>query len=80
MIKCVMQGFTFNKNGNFILLSGFNNGLAVLTVENKKGFKTIHINVARAMLNKSVCPLNAPDSALNKLHKQHINKGIKQNG
>lgn len=73
MIKCVMQGFNLTPDGRYCIFSGFSNGKAVLTTENKKGFKTIPIDVARAMLNKTVCPLNAPDSALNKLHKQHIN-------
>ena len=75
MIKCILQGFTITQNAKFVLYSGFSNGKAVLTIENKRGFETIHINVARdMMLNKSVCALNAPDSALNKRHKQHINQ------
>ena len=75
MIKCVLQGFTISQNGKFVLYSGFSDGRAVLTIENKRGFETIPIDVARSMmLNKSVCALNAPDSALSKRHKQHINK------
>ena len=75
MIKCILQGFTIKQDGKFVLYSGFSNGKAVLTIENKRGFETIPINVARSMmLNKSVCALNAPDSALSKRHKQHINK------
>ena len=72
-LEMVLQGFTINQNGNFILFSGFNNGVALTTAENKKGFETIPINVARQMLNKSVCPLNAPSEALSKRHKRHIN-------
>ena len=76
MIKCILQGFTIMQNGKAVLYSGFSNGFAVLTIENKRGFETIPINVARyyMMLNKSVCVLNAPDSALSKRHKQHINQ------
>ena len=76
-IKCVLQGFTILTNGKFVLYSGFNNGKAILTTENKKGFETIPLDVARDMLNKSVCALNAPDTALNKRHKQHINNFLK---
>ena len=74
MIKCVLQGFTILTNGKFVLYSGFNNGKAILTTENKKGFETIPLDVCRAMLNKSVCALNAPDAALNK---RHINNFLK---
>ena len=73
MIKCILQGFTI-QDGKFVLYSGFSDRRAVLTIENKRGFETIPINVARAMLNKSVCALNAPDSTLSKRHKQHINQ------
>ena len=75
MIKCVLQGFTILTNGKFVLYSGFNNGKAILTTE--KGFETIPLDVSRDMLNKSVCALNAPDTALNKRHKQHINNFLK---
>ena len=77
MIKCVLQVFSINEQGNFVYCSGFSNGKAILTTENKNSFETIPIDVARAMLNKSVCVLNAPDAALSKRHKQHINKFIK---
>lgn len=77
MVKCVLQGFSINKNGNFVLYSGFNNGMAVLTTENKRGFETVSLDVARSMLNKSVCTLNAPNAALNKRHKRHINNFFK---
>ena len=43
----------------------------------KNGFETLPINVARDMLNKSVCLLNAASGELSKRHKQHINKFIK---
>ena len=81
MIKCILQGFTIS-DGKFVLYSGFSDGRAVLTTENKRGFETIPINVARSMmLNKSVCALNAPNAALNKRHKQHINQfWMKQSG
>ena len=76
MIKCILQGFTITQNAKFVLYSGFSNGKAVLTIENKRGFETIPIDVARQimMLNKSVCVLNAPNAALSKRHKQHINQ------
>ena len=77
MIKCVLQVFSINEQGNFVYCSGFSNSLAILTTENKKGFETIPLDVARDMLNKSVCLLNSPDSALSKQHNRNINKFIK---
>ena len=77
-LAMVLQYFTINQNGNFILFSGFNNGVAILTAENKKGFETIPIGVARQMLNKSVCVLNAPSAGLSKRHKRHICNFLKQ--
>ena len=77
--EIVLQFFTINQNGNFILCSGFKKSGAILTTENRKGFETIPNDVARSMLNKSVCVLNAPDSALNKRHKQHIRNFLKRN-
>ena len=77
MIKCILQGFSITRDGNFVYCSGFSNGKAILTTENKRGFETIPIDVARAMLNKSVCLLNSPDSALSKRHARNINKFFK---
>ena len=75
MIKCVLQFFSINQAGKFVLCSGFSNGKAILTTE--KGFETMPLNVARAMLNKSVCVLNSPDAALSKRHNNHIRKFLK---
>ena len=77
MIKCVLQFFSINEQGKFVYCSGFSNGKAILTTEDKNGFETITITVARAMLNKSVCVLNAPDAALSKRHNRNINKFLK---
>ena len=77
MIKCVLQFFSISPDGKFVYCSGFSNGKAILTTENKNSFETLPLAVARDMLNKSVCVLNAPDAALSKQHKQHINKFLK---
>ena len=77
MIKCILQGFSINEDGKFVYCSGFSNNKAILTAENKRGFETLPINVARDMLNKSVCVLNAPDAALSKQHNRNINKFLK---
>ena len=81
MIKCVIQGFNLTLDGKYCIYSGFNNGGAIVTVENARGFKNITLKDAHDIFNnRTVCPLNAPDATLSKRHNRHILKGIKQNG
>ena len=79
-----MQGFAINQDGKFMIYSGFDNGKAILTVENEKDFKNVkYIDVYDIFNFNKNCPLQPPPKSLNRLHEKHINnylKGIKQNG
>lgn len=77
-IKCTIQGFSITPNGEFIMYSGFSNGKAVFTIENKRGFDVAPKEKADDFLNKrSICPLGSPNRALAKRHWQHITKFLK---